>query len=86
TVTALLLVVLGVSGAILWWRRRPVGLLGAPLPLTRPRFHAALIAAIATLGIAMPLFGVTLIIVLTAERTVLRRVPATRRWLGLRAA
>ena len=50
TLTALLLVVLSVSGAVLWWRRRPIGLLGAPIPLTRPRFGGVLIAAIVALG------------------------------------
>ena len=78
TVTALFLIVLAVSGAILWWRRRPVGLLGAPLPVGRPRFGAALAAAIIALGLYMPLFGVTLMIVLLVERAMLRRISATR--------
>lgn len=82
TLTALSLVVLAVSGAITWWRRRPAGL-GAPLLLGRPRYGAGLVAAIVGLGFYMPLFGATLISVLLAERLVLRRVPVTRRWLGL---
>ena len=83
TLTALFLVVLAVSGTIMWWRRRPIGLLGAPLPLTRPRFGAGLVAAIVALGAYMPLFGVTLVLVLIAEVLVLHRIPATRKWLGL---
>lgn len=83
TVTALLLIVLAVSGAIMWWRRRPTGLLGAPLPQTRPRFRAGLVAAIVALGIYMPLFGASLLLVSVVERGALRRIPATRRWLGL---
>ncbi|MCM8731883.1 PepSY-associated TM helix domain-containing protein [Hephaestia sp. GCM10023244] len=86
TLTALLLVTLAVSGAVMWWRRRPAGLLGAPLPLSRPRFGWALVGGIGLLGIALPLFGVTLIAVLVVERTLLRRVPGPRRWLGLGAA
>lgn len=86
TLTALFLVVLAVSGAIMWWRRRPIGLLGAPIPLTHPRFGAALVAAIVALGIYMPLFGATLMLVLIAEWSVLRRVAMTQRWLGLRPA
>jgi len=81
--TALLLIALAVSGAIMWRRRRPVGLLGAPLPLARPRFGAGLVVAIVALALYLPLFGATLVLVLVAEATVLRRIPVTRQWLGL---
>ncbi|HVI99244.1 MAG TPA: PepSY domain-containing protein [Sphingomonas sp.] len=86
TLTAALLVLLAVSGAVMWWRRRPTGLLGAPLPLTRPRFGWALAGGIVLIGLALPLFGVTLIAMLLVERTLLRRLPGPRRWLGLKPA
>lgn len=86
TATALFLMLLAVSGAILWWRRRPEGLLGAPIPLRRPRFGPVLILAIALLGLLMPLFGATLLAVLLVERLLLRRLPRARRWLGLSPA
>ncbi|HEU4959516.1 MAG TPA: PepSY domain-containing protein [Sphingomonas sp.] len=85
TLTALLLAILSVSGTVLWWRRRPTGLLGAPLPLSRPRFGWGLIAAIVALGLYLPMFGATLIAVLLVERAVLGRLPGARRWLGLKA-
>lgn len=85
TVTALLLATLSVSGVVMWWRRRPTGLLGAPVPLGRPRFGGMLIAAIVALGLYLPMFGVTLIAVLLAERWLLRHLPGARRWLGLKA-
>lgn len=81
--TALMLMTLSVSGAISWWRRRPSGRLGAPLPLSRPRVGVVLIGAIAALAIAMPLFGATLLTVLVAERG-LKRWSGIARWLGLR--
>lgn len=83
TLTALLLVVLAVSGGVLWWRRRPTGLLGAPVPSARPRYRPVLVAAIVGLGIYMPLFGLTLLIVTIIERVLLRRLPRARLWLGL---
>ena len=86
TLTALFLIVLSISGAMLWWRRRPVGLVGAPIPLSRPRFGAGLVAAIVALGVYLPMFGLTLIATLVAERLVLRRIPPVRRWLSLRPA
>jgi uncharacterized iron-regulated membrane protein len=83
TLTALLLIALAISGAILWWRRRPIGLLGAPIPLTRPRFGGVLIAVIIALGLYLPMFGMTLIAVLMLEWLVLRRIAPARIWLGL---
>lgn len=83
TITATLLIVLAVSGAVMWWRRRPVGLLGAPIPLARPRRGAALVLPILALGLYLPLFGATLIAVLILERTVLMGMPRARHWLGL---
>jgi uncharacterized iron-regulated membrane protein len=83
TVTALFLVVLAVSGAIMWWRRRPTGLLGAPIPLARPRFGVGLLAAMIALALYLPLFGLSLISVAAIERFGLRRWPAARIWLGL---
>jgi uncharacterized iron-regulated membrane protein len=83
TTTALFLVILAVSGAVMWWRRRPTGLLGAPVRLSRPRIGAALIAMIVALGLYLPMFGATLILVLLTEKLLLRRLPRTRRWLGL---
>ncbi|MEN2787088.1 PepSY-associated TM helix domain-containing protein [Sphingomonas qilianensis] len=85
TITALLLVLLAVSGTVLWWRRRPVGLLGAPIPLSRPRFGVVLIGAVVALGVLLPFFGLSLVVVLMAERFALRRL-SLGRWLGLRTA
>jgi uncharacterized iron-regulated membrane protein len=86
TLTALGLMLVAISGAVMWWRRRPIGLLGAPIPLTRPRFGVVLVAAVVALALYMPLFGATLIAVLLIERGVLRRLEGPRRWLGLRPA
>jgi uncharacterized iron-regulated membrane protein len=83
TLTALLLATLSVSGAIMWWRRRPDGLLGAPIPLSRPRYGPLLIGAIVLLAAAMPLFGATLALAGIFDRLLLPRWPTAQRWLGL---
>ncbi|MGR6329009.1 PepSY-associated TM helix domain-containing protein [Sphingomonas sp. XXL09] len=81
--TALGLMLLTVSGVVLWWRRRPQGVLGAPHRRPRPALAWGLVAVIVALGVLLPLFGATLIAVLLAERLALARLPGTRRWLGL---
>ncbi|AQR72910.1 PepSY domain-containing protein [Sphingomonas sp. LM7] len=83
TLTALLLATLSVSGTVMWWRRRPQGLLGAPAPLSRPRYGPVLIGAILLLAAAMPLFGATLALAAIGDRLLLPRWPAAQRWLGL---
>ena len=82
-VTALGLVVVCGSAAWLWLRRREPGSLGAPPPGLPARRSVPLLAALLALGMALPLFGLSLVAVLVAERVVLRRLPAVAGWLGL---
>lgn len=80
--TALGLVVVSVSGFVMWWKRRPAGRLGAP-PARRPlRSMPLLIVGIGTLGIALPLLGVTLLMVLAFDRLALPRMPMLARYFG----
>jgi uncharacterized iron-regulated membrane protein len=81
TVLGLLLVCF--SGLVLWWRRRDAGTLGAPKAVLNPRVSFGLLVIVILLGIYLPLFGTSLVIVLLCERIVLRRIPPVRDWLGL---
>jgi len=83
--TALGLIVLSLSAIVLWWRRRPAGVIGAPVLLSRPRFTSGLVILIIALAIYLPLFGLSLLLVALTDRIVLRRFPAAQRWLGLTA-
>lgn len=83
--TTLGLVVLSVSGAVMWWRRRPDGSLGAPAAPASPAPGRALTAVILLLGVVLPLVGLSLLAVLILEFALLRRLPFARRWLGLAA-
>ncbi len=66
-----------VTGPLMWWRRRPRGRrTGAPrgqMPVcTTPALALGLVA----LGLFLPLFGISLVVVLLLDKLVLRRVPA----------
>jgi uncharacterized iron-regulated membrane protein len=81
--TAAGLVTLSVSALVMWWRRRPVGVIGAPAALSSPRLAVAVFGVIALLGVLLPLFGATLLVMLVLEKTVLSRIARTRDFLGL---
>jgi uncharacterized iron-regulated membrane protein len=74
-----------ISAIVMWWRRRPAGALGAPPPSSASRRPLAvgLFAIVVVLGVLLPLFGATLLIVWAVERTALRRWTAARDFLGL---
>jgi uncharacterized iron-regulated membrane protein len=81
--TAMGLVMLCVSAVVLWWRRRNVGVLGAPIPLATPRYPVAVVAVIVALAVYLPEMAASLILVLLVEKFVLSRIPSVSRWLGL---
>lgn len=87
--TALGLVLISVSGVILWWRRRAPNVLGAPNskssktaePTVSTYVLWLMIILLATL---LPLMGMTLLLVLLLERFVLRHITPAKNFLGLR--
>lgn len=82
-VTAVSLVLMSVSATVMWWRRRPPHTLGAPRLDARPRFSMLLFATIIALSVLLPLFGLSLLVVLAIDRALLRRLPAAERWFGI---
>jgi uncharacterized iron-regulated membrane protein len=83
--TALMLVTLAVTGAVLWWRRRPEGKLGAPPVLASPARLKGMALIVLAVAAFLPLLALSLVAVIGTEWLVLRRVPGLARWLGLRA-
>ena len=82
--TTVSLVLLSLSGLVMWRKRQPEGTLGAPNPIRPVRFSAGLIAVMLAFGVYFPFLGVSMIAVGLAERFVLRKLPSTQHWLGLR--
>jgi uncharacterized iron-regulated membrane protein len=83
TLTVVGLVVLSVSGLTMWWRRRPEGILGAPTPIRKVRFSAALIALMIAFGLYFPFLGASMVLVGLTEKFVLPHFSSLSRWLGL---
>jgi hypothetical protein len=80
--TALGLVVVCMSAVWLWLRRRDPGTLGAPPPGVPRARSLPLVALMLVLGALLPLFGLSLVVVLLLERFLLRRIPAVAAWLA----
>ncbi|WP_239026077.1 PepSY-associated TM helix domain-containing protein [Sphingomonas paeninsulae] len=69
------LILLSVSSVILWWRRRPENTLGAPPARGRKGLAMGFFGVLLALGILLPLFGISMLVVVGMERLVLRRIP-----------
>jgi len=77
----LMVIVLCVSGLVMWWLRRPkeARTIGAPALPPYVQHWQVPIASVAVLGIAFPLVGVSLVTVLLLDYFVLSRIPTLRR-------
>ncbi|GAA4987442.1 putative iron-regulated membrane protein [Nonomuraea thailandensis] len=78
----LTIITLVVTGAWMWWKRRPRGRAGAPARTTDRRTTYGVIAVMAVLGVLFPLAGVTMVAVLLVDRLVVRRIPLLARVFG----
>lgn len=71
-----------VTAPIMWWRRRKVGQgLGAPKGELSFKEHPWIYAMLIILGVVLPLFGISLVLVLVIDQ-VLKRIKPIARFLG----
>lgn len=82
-VCALGLIVVSISGFVLWWRRKPVGELGAPTMFPDRRLSTPIIVIIGLLALLLPLFAISFIVIMLLEYFLLRHFHTPRKWLGL---
>jgi uncharacterized iron-regulated membrane protein len=79
---ALVVIALAVSGAVMWWRRRPAKTLGAPaMPQNFPLWKGA-VAIIVVMGLAFPLVGISLACALALDYLALSRIPRLKTIFG----
>lgn len=83
--TALSLILVSVSGVVMWWRRRRNNQLGAPNKSVKKniRMPLGVLTLVLTLSILLPFLGLSLLIVFALERWVLPIFPSAIRFLGL---
>ncbi|GLQ97705.1 PepSY-associated TM helix domain-containing protein [Dyella mobilis] len=81
--TALGLMTMCISAAVMWWRRRPAGVLGAPPVSIETQYPRVLIGLLTLLGIVLPLLGISMLLVWLTEHLCLRRIERVRHFLGL---
>jgi uncharacterized iron-regulated membrane protein len=78
------LILISVSGFILWLRRKPEGVLGAP-PALPASAGTAVIVITVLLALFLPLMALSLIALIVLEHLVFRKVTRLSQWLGLSA-
>lgn len=82
TLICLVVIFLSISGLVMWWVRRPKGsalrVFAPKTPENLPHWRGAMIVML-FVAMAFPLVGITLIVVLTLDYLVVKRVPTLRR-------
>lgn len=81
--TALGLVVLSVSGFVMWRKRAPNGVLGAPPAMPEAKIGVGFTVIILVAAMLLPVLGASLIIIFLLEKMVLSHWGRARMWLGL---
>jgi uncharacterized iron-regulated membrane protein len=76
------LMLISVSGFILWRKRKPESVLGAP-PAMPTRVGFAVVAITIGLAVFLPLMAISLVALLVIEFLLLRRMSGVSQWLGL---
>lgn len=84
--TALILITLAVSGFVMWRRRKPEAVLGAPPLPAVPARIGGVVAIVLILAALLPLLALSLVVLWVLERLVLTRITPVARWLGLARA
>jgi uncharacterized iron-regulated membrane protein len=79
-----LIILVNVTGVVMWWKRRPQGafrLAAPPMPQDLPMWKGAVLVALA-LAMAFPMAGLALLAVVGLDVVLLSRLPALKRVLS----
>jgi uncharacterized iron-regulated membrane protein len=74
---------LSITAPIMWWRRRKSGQgIGAPRASISFKEHPWLVAGIAVLSVALPLFGISIVALVLFEKLVVRKIEPVAKFLN----
>jgi uncharacterized iron-regulated membrane protein len=82
-ITSAGLILISISGFIMWRRRKPQGVLGAP-PAMPAKAGLAVITITLGLALLLPLLAISLATLLISEFLLFRRIAVVSQWLGLK--
>ncbi|MDG4785005.1 PepSY domain-containing protein [Micromonospora sp. WMMD1102] len=83
TLFCLAVIFMCVTGPMMWWTRRTTASgLAAPRAKLPVWGNWTLLGAMAVLGVFLPLFGLSLLIILALDQLLIRRLPALRNFFG----
>jgi uncharacterized iron-regulated membrane protein len=77
-IACLAMVLMSVAAAVMWWKRRPTGGLGAPQRLTDDRVGFGIVVIAVVIGVIYPLVGASIIAFLVVDMLIPRRLKLAR--------
>lgn len=80
--TALGLIAISISGFVMWRKRAPKGVLGAPPAMPDAKLGVGFVVIILLAAILLPVLGVSLLIIMLIEWLVLPKCKRLQIWLG----
>lgn len=84
--TTIGLTLVSITGFILWRKRKPDQVLGAPPPMQNARVTKTVWLITLGLALFLPLLAISLLVLTILEYTCIRRIPSLRNWLGMTSA
>ena len=82
-VVTLALILVSITGFILWRKRKPTGILGAPPPMPNVKIAKMIFIIILILAALLPVLALSLLALLCVEKLILQRINPVKNWLGL---
>ena len=77
--TCIAIILICVSGTVMWWKRRPAGRLGVPPMPPRKSVYIGLWIMAGVFGLAFPMTGIAIVVMVLIDQAILRFVPPLRR-------
>ncbi|UOQ84077.1 PepSY-associated TM helix domain-containing protein [Gracilibacillus salinarum] len=76
------ILLIAISGMVMWWKRKPEGKLGAPSLPKDFKLLKGLTVIVIALGIFFPLTGISLLLIWIIDYLIIRRISRAKQWLG----